>query len=407
MSILIVDDSADDRFFLEYMLKEAGYTEVVSVESAPEAFRKLGLEHPGSLPSEVDVILLDVMLPGISGTEACRRIKSCQELADTPVIMVTGRTDLTSLKEAFEAGAMDYIAKPADEVELTARIRSAIRLKQEMDKVKAHEREMHKLLQALTEDLEEARKMQCSLLPDPAVALKGVRAAWRFEPCDRLGGDLLNVFPLDDSHTGFFILDVSGHGVKAALLSVTLSQLLTYRASGSELVTDDSGRLRTPADVTKILNERFQTNLDKCQFFTMIYGIFNSSDGTVCYTNAGHPPLLECAPDGSVTVWSMGNYPVGLVDHVQYELDTRKVQPGTRLFLISDGILEAKNTDGERSFDIEKMSDLVRVGRTLDLESCASSVMETFHSWIGDEKPGDDITLLSLEITQMEGAKSS
>lgn len=136
MSILVVDDFQGARLMLEAALKSAGYSDVLCAESAEEAFTVLGLENPAGNAARVDLILMDVGMPGVDGFEACRRIKAAPWLKDIPILMVTGLEDPASLETAFAAGAVDYITKPLNQVELLARVRSALDLKREMDQRK-------------------------------------------------------------------------------------------------------------------------------------------------------------------------------------------------------------------------------------------------------------------------------
>jgi PleD family two-component response regulator len=145
MRILVIDDSEDGRDIAEAMLVAAGYEHVSTVGSAADAYRLLGIREPATQPSAVDLILLDIVMPEVDGIEACARIRSDQRYSSVPIIMVTSLGDTDSLANAFVAGATDYITKPLNRIELLARVRSALKLKAELDRREARELELMQL----------------------------------------------------------------------------------------------------------------------------------------------------------------------------------------------------------------------------------------------------------------------
>lgn len=146
MSILIVDDTPEVRSMLSVILESAGYQDILLAESAAEAFERLGMSGSGASPVDVDLVLMDVVMPDLDGVEACRRIKALERFRDTPIIMVTAVAEAGFLEAAFAAGAVDYLTKPVNRLELLARMRSASRLKREMDRRKAREQELEHAL---------------------------------------------------------------------------------------------------------------------------------------------------------------------------------------------------------------------------------------------------------------------
>lgn len=142
MRILVVDDQEDSRDLTEGALLSAGYGDVVTATSAWEALKLLDVGHTGDEAAAVDLALLDIVMPEMDGVEACARIRNDPRYGDLPIIMVTSLDDMNSLANAFVAGATDYITKPVNRIELIARVRAALRLKQELDRRQAREHEL-------------------------------------------------------------------------------------------------------------------------------------------------------------------------------------------------------------------------------------------------------------------------
>ncbi|MFP4499741.1 MAG: PAS domain-containing protein [Candidatus Hydrogenedentota bacterium] len=164
------------------------------------------------------------------------------------------------------------------------------------ERVRAQE-ELRAAYAEMARSLHAAAKVQQALLPASSPVADPLRVAWRFRPCEALAGDILNVFSLDDTHVGVYLLDVTGHGAPAALLAVSVSQLLAPEARTSslvrELTTAAGDRIVPPAEVAGRLNTRFTWDTNRGQFFTLIYGVLDTQRLSFEYVCAGHPPELS------------------------------------------------------------------------------------------------------------------
>ena len=220
-------------------------------------------------------------------------------------------------------------------------------------------------------DLKAAAKIQEAFLPREALHVPGLAFAWTYRPCDELGGDGLNVIPLGGSRVGLYVLDVSGHGVASALLSVTLSRVLSPPAEPSSILVrdgnvSDRSEITPPAEVADRLNELFPFDAATGQFTTMIYGVLDAANGEFRYVSAGHPgPVHLPAAAGPVILESQG-LPIGLAEDA-YEEESIRLAAGDRLYLYSDGVPEAMDPDGEE-FGYARLLQSIGRGRSVPLQ---------------------------------------
>ena len=196
--------------------------------------------------------------------------------------------------KAFAIGGVDYLTKPFQMEELHARVETHLKLHRLQIELEETNARLAVVNERMSRDLKAAAKIQQTLLPREAPHVSGTEFAWSYRPCDELAGDGLNVIPLGNGNVGLYILDVSGHGVASALLSVTLSRLLSPPSEPSSILTRgevvrDRFDITPPAEVASHLNRLFPFDPVTEQFATLVYGILNVATGRFCYVSAGHP----------------------------------------------------------------------------------------------------------------------
>ncbi|WP_040952113.1 SpoIIE family protein phosphatase [Gorillibacterium massiliense] len=332
MSILIVDDNPVNLIIIEKILKSEGYRDCITASSAHELYKLLGIVsgEPAEMP--VDLILMDMMMPEIDGLAACRRIHQEERLRDIPIIIVTALGDSNKLAEALDAGAMDYVMKPINKVELMARIRVALRLKYEKDWHIERDRRIRN-------ELDLAKQVQRSVLGQP-VDNEIIRITANYYPSFELAGDMYSWYRIDDHRYGVILLDMMGHGISSSLVCMFISSVLQ----------DTITRLVDPELVINELN-RYMNQLYSLEhfihyYFTAIYLVIDTHRKTIEYVNAGHPPGLVVYKDGSSVQLDKGSCAVGFFEQIEIQKDRIEYCDNARIFLFTDGLLEAVEKQG-------------------------------------------------------------
>ncbi|MGE5200276.1 MAG: PP2C family protein-serine/threonine phosphatase [Rhodospirillaceae bacterium] len=251
--------------------------------------------------------------------------------------------------------------------------------------------------EALERDLRLAARVQQALLPPAEVEAGALRIAHAFHPCDDLAGDNVGVIPLPQDQVGLYLLDVSGHGVGAALLSFTLNHLLSPAVEGALITERTAAGLSAvaPARVAERLNRQFPMDRTR-QYFTLVYGVIDPASGRFQYVMAGHPaPVLM--PRGGPPVATTGaGFPIGMLDEAAFEDETLTLEPGDRLYFYTDGAIEALDARGEE-FGVARLVGEFDRWRGLPLRDGLDRVAAAVRAWCGGSLE-DDLSLLAVEM---------
>jgi sigma-B regulation protein RsbU (phosphoserine phosphatase) len=262
----------------------------------------------------------------------------------------------------------------------------------------------------MSRDLEAAAKIQKTFLPGVAPDVPGTEFAWSYRPCDELAGDGLNIIPLGGGRVALYILDVSGHGVASALLSVSLSRLLSPPSDASSiLIRDREVRdrldLTPPADVVQRLNHLFPFDVATGQFATVMYGVLDVPTGEFRHVSAGHAGPLHVPVGGPSVILENPGFPVGVADE-RYAEHTLHLAPGDRLYLYSDGLPDAMNPAGQ-TFGDARLLDAIDRTRHQPLRQAVATLLEEISRWQVGERPQDDISLLAVEISAVPSPRAT
>ncbi|MGG0706608.1 SpoIIE family protein phosphatase [Bacillus paramobilis] len=376
MSILIVDDNPVNIFVIEKILKQAGYQDLVSLNSAQELFEYIHFGKDSSRHNEIDLILLDIMMPEIDGLEVCRRLQNEEKFKDIPIIFVTALEDANKLAEALDIGAMDYITKPINKVELLARMRVALRLKSELNWHKEQE-------ENLRNELDLATQVQRNLLSSP-LREDHIKIEASYLPSFKLAGDMYYWYKIDENRYGIILLDVMGHGISASLVCMFISSVLRETIKSlidPELVIKDLNKY-----MTLLHNE----NDDIPYYFTAIYLVVDTEKGTIEYVNAGHPSGYVLVDEANVVELNHGSCAVGFFDEIKVKKTVIPFEKNAQIVLFTDGVLEAIAHD---EFEAEEKLRAFTERKWGDLEE----EIEGFYKEEQKKEQSDDMCLIMIQ----------
>jgi sigma-B regulation protein RsbU (phosphoserine phosphatase) len=378
--VLVVDDDAGNRDILVRRLERHGFTTGVAADGL-EALRLLRT-------SPFDLVLLDLLLPGLDGYQVLVRLKADPKLRHLPVLMISGLDQENGIARCIEAGADDYLTKPFNPTLLRARIGACLEKKRLRDQEQATYHALVASQRQLAAELAEAGAYVTSLLPAPLTA-GPVTADWCFQSSTQLGGDSFGYHWVNEDHFAIYLLDVCGHGVGAALLSVSALNVLR----SGRLLADN---LSSPAGVLEALNRMFPMESQNQQYFTCWLGLYSRATGRLSYASAGHPPALLFTPAGRSAELRTVAPPVGAFPEARYLAAEIEVPPGSQLFVFSDGVYEITHPDGRAGTLQEFVNTLGKEATRSDF--AAADCLAAAKAAQGTETLGDDYSLIRFRI---------
>jgi sigma-B regulation protein RsbU (phosphoserine phosphatase) len=378
--ILVIDDDPAIQILLQRTLTQQGYQ--ISVASDGEEGLKLAKKICPAM------IICDWLMPKMNGLEVCKNIKAIPKLSSTFFILLTALDSISDCVKGLDAGSDDFLSKPIEIYELQARVRSGLRL----HKLNYDLQQQKKILE---EELSEAAEYVSSFLPAP-IENQEIKIDTRFIPSRNLGGDSFDYYWLDEDHLVLYLLDVCGHGLRAALPSLSVINLVRNQLLPEVNYTK-------PIEVLTKLNDTFQVNERQDKYFTMWYGVYNKKTKQLTYATAGHPPgiLVDYTLEKEIHLEKLTNrgFPVGIFADAHFQELTCEIKSGYCLYIFSDGIYEIKTQEGQMSHldnFLEILSNYLK-DKTNNLDDLIRKIKQYHKVEIFE----DDLSIMEIKFLSM------
>ncbi len=363
-----------------------------------KADHKLSLALNGEMALQIaakmppDLVLLDIMMPGLDGYEVCKRLRAMPETAEVPIMFLSSLEEVQNKTRGFEAGANDYLTKPFDMLEVKARVRSLLKAKAYSDAVK----------EQIASELRVAREIQMGMLPHdfaPFEQAYGVSFGAILEPAREVGGDLYGVCAAGPERLVVFLGDVSGKGIPASMFMVRAISL-------ARLLARD---IAEPERILARLNDELAVDNPSGMFVTFLCAVFEPKSGRLVIANGGHcRPVLM--PAGGGPRWAVKNLgtALGFEPGLEFERTELTLNAGDTLILYSDGVSEAFNPQDECYGDARLLADAGGLAGQPP-EVLTAGLLKKVHAHAGTAPQSDDIAILTLKIQQelTEGTENS
>ncbi len=378
--ILVVDDEPDLQMLMMQRFRQkirAKEYEFFFAENGQEALERL------TEISEISLVLSDINMPKMDGLTLLNELQTF-ERTDIKAIMVSAYGDLDNIRTAMNCGAYDFVTKPIDFKDLETTIEKTLR---EIERIH-QSRDLENQLTSLTYDLDMAARIQQKILKqdfpvyqdDPRFDIYAHMMAAK-----HVGGDFFDFFKIDHDRLAFFIGDVAGKGIPAAIYMAVCRTML--KSIGSEVVD--------PAECIFKVNNMLIPESDITTFVTVFYGLLNIKTGELSYCNGGHNlPYLQSATGEVTELKDVGGLLLGKFDDAPYEKHTIQLKPGDTIMTFTDGVTEAEDEDGG-FFDEERVEDYLRKTADKSLVSKVKGLFLEVMKFTGSAQQSDDITVLA------------
>jgi len=389
--ILVVDDNVVNRRLLFNILKKEGY-ELLEASDGEEAIEV-------AVQGQPDLILLDIMMPKKDGYEVCRELKKDERFAAVPIIFLSAKAETEDKIKGLDLGGADYVTKPFDRGEVVARCHAQLKIRDLTKRLTLANQDLVEKQRLIDEDLKAAAEIQRSLLPQEYPNVDIMDVAWKFMPCQSIGGDIFNLIRLDEDNWGIYMVDVSGHGVPSALVAVSVTQMMHSSESVVLKRSIDHPpyyQIVAPPEVLEKLDREYPIERFE-KFFTITYIVLNGQSKRIQYSNAAHPPPVLLHTDGTLEFLDKGGTIIGIGGALPFEGGENQLRAGDKLFIYTDGIVEYQDEDGN-FYGEDRFFDEMKRLKDEPISSMIDGVIASVMDFGKNNEPQDDISLLGIEI---------
>jgi sigma-B regulation protein RsbU (phosphoserine phosphatase) len=335
-----------------------------------------------------DLVLLDIVMPGIDGYEVCRRLRKLPETAEVPIMFLSSLEDVQNKTRGFEAGGNDYLTKPFEMLEVKARVRSLLKAKAYSDAVK----------EQIAGELRVAHDIQMGMLPQdfsPVEQCYGLGLCAALQPAREVGGDLYGICACGPDRLVVFFGDVSGKGIPASMFMVRAISLARLLAR----------EIPEPERILARLNDELSSDNPSGMFVTFLCAAYFPSSGRIVLANAGHcRPLL--VPASGPPRWAVANLgtALGFEPGLEFERTDLQLREGDALILYSDGVNEAFNPQEECYGNERLLADAAQFA-CQPAANMTAGLLAKVHDFAAGAPQSDDIAILTMKVRRRDGTR--
>ena len=378
-TILAVDDTPTNISLLAGLLGEQ-----YKVKAATNGAKALELASA----NPPDLILLDIMMPGLSGYDVLERLRADQRLRHIPVIMISAVDEIESVIRCIELGAEDYLPKPFNPTLLRTRVGASLEKKRLRDDIVRH-------LDQIENELKQAREIQLSMVPLDFHSSQGaIELFATLEPAREIGGDLYDFFWGDDGRLWFVVADVSGKGAPAALFMARIKTMIRLVAT---LYRDPDGTSGEPGRIMARINDDVCSDNRQDMFVTVFFGVIDPRTGMLTYCNAGHNGPYVVGKDSIQRLQGGHGIPLGIAAKYPYATQSRQLGRGESVFVYTDGVTEAMDPEGD-FFGDKRLESVLKPLAGAPARAVVNEVISSVRDFSAGAPQADDIAAMAIRL---------